>query len=228
MYYLTSDPATIPFAQLPSRFVVKPTHGSGWVRIVLDKEALDIPDLIQTCKYWLANNYYTRVRERHYRRIVPRIMVEEFIDDGSGSAPTDYKFYVFHGKAHLIQIDGSRFTRHRCALYDRHWRDTGARVQLAPFDAPLTQPANLDLMLQTAEQLGTGLDFVRVDLYDIGSRIYFGEMTATPGAGLARFDPPTMDEHLGQLWGSRPAAQPNAPSTEVLCLPQGSRHHFPE
>jgi hypothetical protein len=58
-------------------------------------------------------------------------------------------------------------------------------------------------MLQTAETLGAGLDFVRVDLYDVGNRIYFGEMTTTPGGGFARFHPQAMDEHLGWLWGSR-------------------------
>jgi len=215
VYCVTRNPAAIPFAQLPNRFVVKPTHGSGWVRIVLDKEALDIQELLKTCHSWLATNYYDRVREPQYRQIPRRIMVEEFIDDGSGSAPTDYKFYVFHGTAHLIQIDGSRFTKHQCALYDRHWRDTGTRVQLAQFDSPVPEPPNLRLMLQTAEELGAGMDFVRVDLYDIGSRIYFGEMTATPGAGLARFEPQAMDEHLGQLWGGQPvpAAMDYLPQT---------------
>jgi hypothetical protein len=205
IYCVTSDPTAIPFADLPQRFVVKPTHGSGWVRIVLDKAALDVQELIGTCNYWLATNYYNLLRERHYRQITPRIMVEEFIDDGSGSAPVDYKFYAFHGKVHLIQIDGSRFTGHRCSLYDRHWRDTGVRVQLERFDGPVHEPVNLGLMLQTAEKLSADLDFVRVDLYDVGSRIYFGEMTATPGGGFARFEPQAMDEHLGMLWGRRPA-----------------------
>jgi hypothetical protein len=203
VYCVTDNPAAIPFAQLPCRFVVKPTHGSGWVRIVLDKAALDVQELINTCNQWLTTNYYDFVREQQYRQIPRRIMVEEFIDDGSGSAPMDYKFFVFHGNVHLIQIDGSRFTKHQCALYDRHWRDTGAAVQLARFDSPVPEPVNLRLMLQTAEQLGAGMDFVRVDLYDIGTRIYFGEMTGTPGGGFARFEPRAMDEHLGQLWGCK-------------------------
>ena len=201
VYCVTSDPAAIPFADLPRRFVVKPTHGSGWVRLILDKAALDVDELLNACNHWLATNYYDRSRERHYRKITPRIMVEEFIDDGSGAAPMDYKFFTFHGKVHLIQIDGSRFTHHRCALYDRHWQDTGARVQLDRFDGPVSEPPNLDLMLQTAETLGAGLDFVRVDLYDVGDRIYVPQCTdsgtqvypsfaftilPTPGRGNAR------------------------------------------
>jgi TupA-like ATPgrasp len=204
VHWVTSNPAAIPFADLPQRFVVKPTHGSGWVRVVLDKATLDIQELISTCNRWLATNYYDLSRERQYRQITPRIVVEEFIDDGSGSAPMDYKFFTFHGSVQLIQIDGFRFSNHRCALYDRHWRDTGARVQLERFDGPVREPANLELMVQTAQRLGADLDFVRVDLYDIGSRIYFGEMTTTPGGGFALFQPQAMDEHLGKLWGCRP------------------------
>jgi len=45
------------------------------------------------------------------------------------------------------------------------------------------------------------LDFVRVDLYDAGRRIHFGELTSTPGCGAEGFEPRSMDEHLGQLWG---------------------------
>jgi hypothetical protein len=208
VYSINSNPAGIPFADLPQRFVVKPTHGSGWVRIVLDKAALDIEELVNTCNHWLKSSYYNRTRERQYRRIPPRIIVEEFIDDGSGAAPMDYKFFTFHGKVHLIQIDGFRFTHHRCALYDRDWRDTGARVQMDRFEGSIREPPNLGLMLQTAERLGAEMDFVRVDLYDVGSRIYFGEMTTTPGGGFIRFDPYAMDEHLGRLWGARSASQP--------------------
>jgi hypothetical protein len=83
-------------------------------------------------------------------------------------------------------------------------------VQLEPFDSPVREPPNLALMLETAEKLGSGLDFVRVDLYDIGSRIYFGEMTFTPGGGFAHFEPPAMDQHLGELWDGRKAQNPRS------------------
>jgi hypothetical protein len=31
-------------------------------------------------------------------------------------------------------------------------------------------------------------DFVRVDLYSVGSRVYFGELTCTPGQGYGKAD----------------------------------------
>lgn len=200
VYWLTTDPATIPFNTLPQRFVVKPTHGSGWVRVVLNKEAIDRQELIRTCGKWLAASYYEHLREHEYKHIPRRIIIEEFVDDGSGCAPKDYKFFTFNGKVHFIQVDGERFSGHRRSLFDRDWRDTGVRYNYEPIATPVPRPRNLELMLRTAERLSNNLDFVRVDLYDVGRRIYFGEMTSTPGCGVERFEPRSMDERLGKLW----------------------------
>jgi hypothetical protein len=200
LYCVTTDPVTIAFDSLPRKFVVKPTHASGWVRVVQDRDALDRQELIQTCKRWLGSSYYEFLRERGYKDVPRRIMIEEFIDDGSGETPTDYKFFTFHGEVHLIQIDRSRFSGHRRSMYDPQWRDTGTRVTYDRIGEPLPRPANLDLMLQTAATLGRDLDFVRVDLYDVGRQIYFGEMTPTPGCGASRFEPELMDYRLGTLW----------------------------
>src|SRR5665213_1651975 len=47
LYWVTDTPSDIPFHRLPDRFVVKPTHGAGWVRIVKDKASQDIPELLK-------------------------------------------------------------------------------------------------------------------------------------------------------------------------------------
>jgi hypothetical protein len=48
--------------------------------------------------------------------------------------------------------------------------------------------------------LSREFDFVRVDLYNIDGRIYFGEMTFTPVAGRFRFQPDHWDMRLGEKW----------------------------
>ena len=55
-------------------------------------------------------------------------------------------------------------------------------------------------MIEAAEALAQGIDFVRADFYDTPDRLFFGELTATPGCGLDRFDPPSFDRTLGALW----------------------------
>jgi glutathione synthase/RimK-type ligase-like ATP-grasp enzyme len=182
---------------------VKPTHGSGWVRVVHDKDALDRAELVRVCRKWLDSDYYTFLREPQYKGIPRRIMIEEFIDDGTGSSPRDYKFFVFGGHVQLVQIDGDRFSGHRRSLYTRDWQDTGARFNYERIETPVPKPPHFDLMVQIAEQLSDGMDFIRVDLYDTERQVYFGEMTATPGGGQDRFEPAAMDEILGNLWSRR-------------------------
>ena len=55
-------------------------------------------------------------------------------------------------------------------------------------------------MITVAEELAGDIDFFRVDLYDVGDRIVFGEMTVYPNAGRGEFDPPEFDEKLGAFW----------------------------
>jgi hypothetical protein len=52
-------------------------------------------------------------------------------------------------------------------------------------------------MIAAAQALSLGVDFVRVDLYDIDGTAYFGELTHYPNKGLNAFDPPSLDERLG-------------------------------
>ncbi len=58
-------------------------------------------------------------------------------------------------------------------------------------------------MIALAERLGRDFEFVRVDLYDIGGRILFGEMTFFPGGGTVRWDPHEGDFVLGSFWPAR-------------------------
>jgi hypothetical protein len=65
-------------------------------------------------------------------------------------------------------------------------------------------------------------DFVRVDLYCIGTRIIFGELTNYPEAGGGGFNPAGFDRVLGHWWtppkrygrrASKRLVAPRVPST---------------
>lgn len=208
LYCLTADPEAIPFDDLPGRFVVKPTHGSGWVEIVREKETLDRAALVARCKAWLGESYYRRTREWAYRDVPPRILVEEFIDDGR-ETPNDYKLFVFGGVVRLIHVDTHRFGEHRRDLYTADWREAGQHIDPSrKIAGPLQRPPHLAEMIAAAQTLGRGIDFVRVDFYDTPDRLYFGELTMTPGCGLNAFLPRELDLRLGRYWTRRPAADP--------------------
>ena len=58
-------------------------------------------------------------------------------------------------------------------------------------------------MIRYAEVLADGVDFIRIDLYDTGDKVYFGEFTITPGAGTSSYPPHEFDYYLGGLWNGR-------------------------
>jgi len=200
LYCLTSRPEDIQLEELPDRFVVKPTHGSGWVQVVTDRSTLDRRALIETCNGWLGQSYYEEERVWFYKNIEPRIMVEEFIDDGSGAAPNDYKLFVFDGAVEFIQVDAGRFIHHRRRLYTPAWEKLDVLLKFDDIIGELPPPRHLAEMLAAAEALGQGMDFVRADFYDTPARLYFGELTMGPGGGMQRFSPKEFDYSLGGRW----------------------------
>jgi hypothetical protein len=200
LYCLTTDPTTIPFDELPQRFVVKPTHGSGWVQIVTDKSAIDRNALIETCLAWLNRSFYKITREWVYKNIVPRIIVEEFIDDGTGAIPNDYKLFVFDGTVEFIQVDAGRFTVHRRRLFTPNWEKLDVLFGYDDITGEVPRPPHLSEMLAAAETLCKDLDFIRADFYDTAERLYFGELTTTPECARGRFRPKEFDRYLGSRW----------------------------
>jgi hypothetical protein len=203
LYCLTDRPENIPFDDLPDRFVVKPTHGSGWFEVVRDKSTLDRAALMATCADWLNRSYYDETGEVVYKHVRPRILVEQFIDDGSGESPSDYKFFVFGGRVEFIYVVTDRLTNHKRRLYTPAWEKLDVRLECEDVDGDVPRPPHLAAMIAAAETLGRDWDFIRVDMYDTPDQPYFGELTMTPGGGRFRFDPKEYDRYLGTLWKRR-------------------------
>jgi hypothetical protein len=61
------------------------------------------------------------------------------------------------------------------------------------------KPKNFDKMLELAEVLAKDIPFVRIDFYNINGKIYFGEITFFPAAGMGKFEPEEWDEKLGNM-----------------------------
>jgi len=200
LLFVTENPADIPFSTLPDRFVVKPTHGAGWVCVVTNRQSADTAEIVRKCNFWMSQNYYNWTREWAYRDVKPRIIVEEFIGDETGAVPIDYKLFVFAGKVEFIQVDIGRFKELRRNIYDTSWNrmDVALDYPNSPDDVP--RPPHLDTMIDYAQLLADDIDFVSVDLYDTNGKVYFGEFTLAPGHGFVHFSPKQFDDYLGGLW----------------------------
>jgi hypothetical protein len=100
----------------------------------------------------------------------------------------------------MIQVDADRFTKLRRALYSRDWKRLDVRMMVDPIAEEVPRPQFLREMIEAAERLAKGFDFLRVDCLTSATRFYVNELTATPGRGLCPFEPVSFDRQLGARW----------------------------
>lgn len=193
-----NSPDEIDFSKLPNQFVLKCTHDSQSVVICWDKNDFNIEDAKKKLFSNLQKNAYNYSREYFYKELPRRIICEEIIGDGK-NAPLDYKFMCFNGKVQFIIIDYDRFTAHSRDFYDVDWN----RLKITT-DCPIStyeqsKPKLLPQMIDICEKLSANYKHVRVDLYCVNNKIYFGELTFMPWAGLIEFSPNDWNYKLGNL-----------------------------
>lgn len=219
-YAIVDDPAELRDLDLPDAHVVKPTHGSGAAIVVSDRAPADarLPteegswvyrhvrpgaapreEVVRIARGWVAQLYGRGPNhEWVYGRVPRRIIVEELLARADGAIPDDCKFFVFHGRCAFVQVDAGRFGRRTQDFFRPDWRHLP--LSGGPPRAEPAEPACLTEMIEVAERLGAGTDFVRVDLYDVDGRVVFGELTSFPAGGDSPFDPESFDEEFGRPW----------------------------
>lgn len=190
----------INFDALPNQFVLKCTHNSGGLVICTDKSKLDFKEAKRKLNQSLEKNYYNRNREWPYKNVKARIIAEQYIEDESGWQLKDYKIFCFNGEPKFIEVDYDRYVKHKLNVYDLDWNFMDFYMT-SPNDKDviIPKPKQLEKMLDYARKLSAGVTFLRVDLYSIGDKIYFGELTFHPGSGMIDFHPKEYDRKLGDM-----------------------------
>lgn len=225
-FAIAHDPNKIDWDRIPREFACKASHGgggsiivweganphkelpehaagAGWSMFVIHPKQADRERISRLCEHWLHQRYAWGIGsfyEWAYQNVRPRIVVEELLTE-SGGLPHDYRFFVFHGKSQIIQVETNFILDDvRRDFFRPDW--TPIPVQsVYPRSAVLPEPPpNLQEMIATAEALGKETDFVRVDLYNIEGRILVGELTNYPVGGNAKFQPAEFDHELGRFW----------------------------
>lgn len=186
----------VDFSLLPDEYIIKTTHGSGDVTIVKDNSTFNKDSIIPYYTQELSKRYGAIEGGIHYMRIVPRLIIEELLHNDVeslkySSSIIDYKIWCFNGKAHYIWVCCNRTKEGTDVMtYDREWN---AHPEFSHFTNHyrrgmiISKPKNIDKMLTYAEILASPFPCVRVDLYNINGKIYFGELTFTSLGGLMDF-----------------------------------------
>ncbi len=199
------DTLEIDFAHFPNSFVLKATHGCKMNYIVQDKRAMDLRRCQNEMKRWLSTTYGKYSLEPHYYNLPHRIYAEKYL--GNAEKLVDYKVHCLNGEPAFIlacsnrKADGDKAMKVTLDLFDTHWnridglKSSGTEVL---GNGILEKPGSLDKMLSVARTLSEDFKFVRVDLYELDGKIYFGELTFTPGAGVLPYLKPEFDLKMGE------------------------------
>lgn len=195
----------IPFDSLPSEFILKTNHGSGYVEIIRDKTKINKKLLKLKFDEWMQVKYaYRNGFEMQYLPIPPKIMAEKLITTDTVDLP-DYKFLCFDGKPYYCWVDIDRFSGHKRNVYDMDWNlQSWNHAYYHNSPLKLEKPLNFEEMVRIASILSRGFSHVRVDLYNVQGKIYFGEMTFTNSSGFKVAIPEEYDLELGKLWDLHP------------------------
>ena len=202
LLWVGENPEEIPYQALPEKFIIKCNHGSEFNIIIYDKNSIDKNDIILKLKNWLKEDFWTFLRENHYKKIRKKlILIEELLPGEMGPLPIDYKIYCFHGNVTFLWLTlGRGSTQWIIAkLYDAEWNKQDFSLLSPIYDWEIPKPDNLEKIVKYAQILSEGFPFVRVDLYNVKGKIYFGELTFTPFSGYAKFLP-RPEEIDAQLW----------------------------
>lgn len=199
----------IVFNELPNQFVMKCTHNSGGIFICKDKSSFDINRAKCQINKWLKKNPYWKNREYPYKNVKPRIIIEQYMEDESGYELKDYKFFCFNGKVKCLFVASDRGRKGEETKFDFLDLDWN----LLPFTnghpnskKEIIKPDNFDEMIKISEALSKGIPHVRVDLYNINGKIYFGELTFFHWSGLTPFVPDKWDSVFGS-WLELPSVE---------------------
>lgn len=195
-------PEEIDWNALPNQFVLKCTHDSGGVVICKDKSDFDKEKAISKLNKGMKTNYYLNGREWQYKKVPRQIIAEKFIEAAPNTSDLpDYKFFCFNGEVKALYVATER-------------QNPDEEVKFDFFDAdfnhlPIRQghdnaknlpqkPRNFELMKNLAKKLSKGYPHLRVDLYEIGDRVLFGELTLNHLDGWVPFEPRLWDKKLGE------------------------------
>lgn len=192
----------IDWDKLPNRFVLKTTQGGGNIGVMIcrDKSKFNIAKATANMNAALKQDLYSSSREWPYKNVKPMIFAEEYMEDEHGEL-RDYKFFCFNGKCKMLFVATERQTREEpfFNFFDEHYNPLPFK-QGHPVNPVLPEkPEGFEEMIRIAEELSKDLPHVRMDLYIIKGKVYFGEYTFYHFGGVEPFKPSSWDLTLGKL-----------------------------
>ncbi len=191
------------YEKMPKSCVLKTASGSGTIKIIYDKDKENKQDIINLMKKYQKVDFSYVWGEMFYKKIKNDIICETLLLDKKGNVPADYKIHCFNNNGNIkcfLQIEFDRFKEHRRNIYDEKFNLLNLTTGLDNYKGKVSKPKNYDEMIEISKKLSEDFDYVRVDLYNLDGKIYFGELTFTHNSGFTKFYPSKYDKIWGSYW----------------------------
>lgn len=189
----------IDFDKLPDKFVLKCNHDSGSVKVITDKSSINKEELNSFFEGRLKLNPYVFGREYPYKDVKPCIVAEKYMTPEGEGDIRDYKFFCFNGKPEIMFVATDRSTDVKFDFFDMDFNHLDIVNIHDQSGLEIKKPDMFDKMKEIAAKLSKGMKFVRIDLYEISGKIYFGEFTFFHGGGFWPMYPEKWEKTLGDL-----------------------------
>ena len=192
----------IDFSVLPNQFVLKCNHDSGSTKVIRDKASLTREDMDALRKHFtnrLKHDFYYAGREYPYKGLKRYILAEACMVDerNPDKSIEDYKFYCFNGEPKIMLVVSDRATNCRFDFFDMDFIRLDIVRSKPNSSIPPQKPEKFEEMKKVASELCEGIRHVRIDMYELNGKLYFGEYTFFPGGGFQLFHPEEWEQRLG-------------------------------
>lgn len=183
LYAVYNSAEEIDFTKLPDTYVLKTNHLGGGTHIIINRGDTQLNEdrARQIIKEGLLQTIGIETAEYQYQYIPHKAFAEELIPDNK----LELQFFCFNGepKHILVRNDLGDAQGGFAISYDMDWNRVHDR-KVEDMSINISRPENLDEMIEVARKLASPFPQVRVDLYLVGSRIYFGEMTFSTSGNI--------------------------------------------
>ena len=193
----------IDYAQLPEKFVLKHSEGSGKVYLVPKKSEINTDEIKNLMRKWELDEFWMLNLEMQYKDSPRKFIAEEFLD-----TKIEYKLWCFGGKCKFVKIEimnefatNGKPVNQTGKYFWPDWSPADFKTTGAEPSHEVLKPAKLDELVKIAEKLAKPFDFVRIDFFETNDgELRFGEMTFSPAAGRVHFIPESKNLEFGKLF----------------------------
>lgn len=199
-FYSYNHVKEINFSEFTEPMIIKCSNNSGLAYKYIPGEKVD-KWKIRTLKFLSKQNYYKHGREKNYDGIKGRILAEKIIKPKNGIL-LDYKFFCFNGEIGFVFIEqgiststGNHYKYFKRNIVNEQYEELKGVTEsrISSDMSTLPKPDNWNDMCECAKIISKDFNFVRVDLYSVDGKTYFGETTFYHRSGNANYQPEEFD-----------------------------------